>query len=334
MPITWVTMLVATLAIAGVPFFAGFYAKDAIIAATLEKGMRTGELIWSLPFWFLVVAAAMTAFYMFRLIFMTFHGEPRSEHAEHAHESPWNMTVPLIVLAGFAFLGGKFWPADPAHALSGGSEPWFLQLVESPKLARWHPDAIAEAGGVIGGHGAVLHEEAGPSAGEHGAGETGHGDAITHQAHSRAMQVSILAAGSGILLAALFYLWRVFSAARAAAALGGLYRLVFHKYYFDEFYLATVVRGTMALSGFLAWVDLRVVDGFVNGVGRFMTGLAGVSAAADRHVVDGMVNWVADSTAATGQVVRRMQTGRIQQYAYFTFAGVLVLTAILLLGLI
>ncbi|TAH39360.1 MAG: NADH-quinone oxidoreductase subunit L [Planctomycetota bacterium] len=328
MKITYLTMLVSTLAIAGVPLFAGFYSKDAIIAATLEKKMTLGAgdaWLWALPFFFLILSAVLTAFYMFRLIHMTFHGQARSHHAEHAHESPASMTIPLIVLAALAIFGGRFWPADPAHALSGGREPWFLELVHDPKLENWNPQAIEAAGGwsQVGARGAVAHDAG--HAEEHGA--------VAHAAHSQAMLFSILAAGLGILLSYVVYQWRLIDPARVARALGGFYTLVYNKYGFDELYHATVIRGTMLWSQFLSAFDARVIDGIANGIGRLMSRVAGFSAAYDRVVVDGAVNWLAESTSAAGQSLRRVQTGRIQQYAYFTFAGAVVLAVIVLLDL-
>ncbi len=328
MPVTYFTMLASTLAISGIPLFAGFYSKDAIIARSLEKSMQTGQFIWALPFLLLVVAAAVTAFYMFRLIFMTFHGEPRAHGAEHAKESPRTMTIPLIVLGLGAVLGGKFWLADPLHALGGGSEPWFLQLVRNPKLADWNPAAISEAGG-YGANGAVLEAPEGSLAAETEARE----EERAHEAHGRAMIFSVLAAGLGTLLAFLFYLWKVLSPAEAARRLGGVYRLVYNKYWIDELNRATIVRGTFGLSRLQGLFDKVVIDGLVNFIGRFMRRLANGVGLFDAGVVDGAVNGVAGAASSAGQMARRMQTGRIQQYTYFTLAGALVLSAVVLLGL-
>ena len=328
MKFTYLSMLVSTLAISGVPLFSGYYSKDTIIAKAVEKSMRVSEAgagswLWHLPQYLLIAAALITAFYMFRLIFMTFHGEPRDHCSEHAHESPPNMTIPLIVLGTLAIFGGKFWLTDPLHAVSGGREPWFLQLVQDPELERWEPAAVEARG--LGGHGARL---------EHGAGEGheagAHGDHVAHTAHVRAMTASLIAAFSGILLAVAFYLKRILDPARAAAALGFLYRLVYHRYWVDELYQATVIRGTVRLCDALAWFDRTIIDGLVNLTGRSMRRLAGFSAATDRVVVDGLVNWVGETTSALGQTVRHSQTGRIQQYAYFTLAGAVLLAAVVL----
>ncbi|MGE5753011.1 MAG: NADH-quinone oxidoreductase subunit L, partial [Deltaproteobacteria bacterium] len=120
MPITFVTFLVATLSIAGVPFFSGFYSKDMILGAALEFGMRNPQHI--LLFAGALFTAGLTAFYMFRLVILTFLGEPKDHHKfDHAHESPPNMWVPLVILAALSF---SFW-------YSG----WFGELIQKPASA-------------------------------------------------------------------------------------------------------------------------------------------------------------------------------------------------------
>ena len=105
MPITFITMLIATLSISGVPFiFSGFWSKDAILGGVLERAMEWNSVHHYILFGMVLLAAGITAFYMFRLIFMTFFGEPRNkEMHDMAHESPLVMTVPLIVLAALSF---------------------------------------------------------------------------------------------------------------------------------------------------------------------------------------------------------------------------------------
>jgi NADH-quinone oxidoreductase subunit L len=281
--------------------------------------MVTGDWYWAAPFWLLLAAAAITAFYMFRLIFMTFHGKPRDHGSEHAHESPWTMTVPLIVLGTLAIFGGKFWLTDPMHAISGGDEPWFFQIVDDPTHAEFATIDLHD------GHTEAAHDS------HELAGHDDHD--IAHTAHVRAMFMSIAAAGSGILLACLFYLWGILSAASIANRLGGFYRLVLDKYRFDELYNATVIRGTTVLSGFLCWVDENVIDAFVLNLAKLHRGGASLSGVFDKYVVDGMVTWVGETTVAAGQTLRRLQTGRIQQYVYFTLAGALALAAVSLLGI-
>jgi NADH-quinone oxidoreductase subunit L len=117
MPITFWTFLIATLALSGVPPFSGFFSKDAILASALQVGMaRPAHMV---VFVIMLLSAGITAFYMLRLVYMTFSGTPRDKGKyEHAHESPWTMTVPLIILA----------------ALSIGSWGWFSDLIVKPAL--------------------------------------------------------------------------------------------------------------------------------------------------------------------------------------------------------
>src|SRR4029077_10667850 len=119
MKITALTMLMGVLAIAGIPLFSGWYSKDAIVAAAMGFGLAQPQhmLLFLLP----LVTAGITTFYMFRMWFMTFTGKPRDEHVhEHAHESPWIMTAPLILLAIFAVCVA--WPAPVPPA---ANEEWY-----------------------------------------------------------------------------------------------------------------------------------------------------------------------------------------------------------------
>ncbi|MFH1844092.1 MAG: NADH-quinone oxidoreductase subunit L, partial [bacterium] len=125
LPITFVTMLFATIAIAGVPGFAGFYSKDAILGSALAFGMEHPKHY--IPFILAILAAGITAFYMFRLIFLTFTGKPRvQEKYDHAHESPWTMTVPLLILAVLSFIGAGW---------KGPTEGWFARFSAPYDLA-------------------------------------------------------------------------------------------------------------------------------------------------------------------------------------------------------
>ena len=140
-PITFWTMLIATFAIAGIPGFAGFFSKDVILEAT-KDGPNANFWLWLLG----VVAAGMTSFYMFRLIFLTFFGKPRyDEHKVHVHESPWTMTGPLIVLAILSTIGGWF----AAPHLVGGPDHFtnFLRPVftaYAPEVASSAAESAAE----------------------------------------------------------------------------------------------------------------------------------------------------------------------------------------------
>jgi len=221
LPWTHFTMLVATLAIAGIPPFAGFFSKDEILAGAF--GAR--PVLWALG----LVGAALTAFYMFRLYFLTFRGRPRlTEHAEqHLHESPPSMIAPLFVLAVLSVIGGFVGPP-----FVKGGHPF----------ARW----LAP---VFGGEAGAPAREPAPSA-----------EAIL-------MIVSVLVAAAGILAAWHFYLRDTAAAGRLRERLAGVHRVLFHKYWVDELYDAIAVTPIyrVALWCWRFW-DTRIVDGAVNGI--------------------------------------------------------------------
>ncbi len=324
MPITFATMLIATLSISGVPFlFSGFWSKDAILGGVLDRAMAWNSAHYYILFGLALLAAGITAFYMFRLIFMTFFGAPRNQQMhEMAHESPKVMTIPLIVLAilSFPVVNVLWFNADyvivppqshisqPAHA--------HLDSEATPENASKRTD-IASA--LFWGSEARAAE--------------GEGDDSTHAAeehhspaHRIAMVLSICVAGLGILLSWLFYHKHRFAAESVTNRFRPLYNLFWHKYYFDEFYDGVLVALTVWKARLFAQFDLSVVDGIVNGVGlvtrEFLAAFAG---AFDNRVVDGIVNRVAQVTWAVGGRIRRIQTGEIQTYLLVVLAGIVVL---------
>ncbi|HET9939647.1 MAG TPA: NADH-quinone oxidoreductase subunit L [Candidatus Eisenbacteria bacterium] len=232
LPKTHVTMLIATLAIAGIFPFAGFFSKDEILFHAWESG---GPILWAVG----VIGAFLTAFYMFRLYFMTFHGPSRltEEAKHHLHESPNSMTIPLMILAVLSVVGGFI----QIPLVEGGQR---LSEFLAPVFA----DVTHVAGGAAAAHGA-----------EHG----GSGLEIA------LMVISLAVAAAGIFLAYRFYMVDPAAPKRLAEQMRGLYRLVFNKYWVDEVYNDKIVepirRGSIAL-----WqkFDAAVIDGAVNGVGR------------------------------------------------------------------
>ena len=174
MPITFATFLIATLAISGVPGFSGFYSKDMILGAALEFGMKSANPLHMIFFIGALFTAGLTAFYMFRLVILTFFGAPKDHHKfDHAHESPPSMWVPLVILAGLSF---SFW-------YSG----WFGTLVQKPKSVANLAGISAPAKVATMEHAAVMapaptpvvHGES-PSEASHGSSPPG----PTHEAAS------------------------------------------------------------------------------------------------------------------------------------------------------
>ena len=322
MPITFLTMLIATLSISGVPFvFSGFWSKDAILGGVLERAMGWDSVHYYILFIIALGAAGITAFYMFRLIFMTFFGKPRNrEMYDHAHESPGVMAVPLIILAVLSFPIVNTW----------SSNPWsFDKYVKAPKQPHVHaPSHASDERPVLyalAGASNAYADDEDARHGEHGA----HDHHAHSPAHKIAMVLSIIVAGCGILLSYLFYHLRVFSAEGVASRLRPLYNLFWNKYYFDEFYNGVIVAFSVALAGVLKVFDLRVIDGIVNLVG-FVTRavVAAFTAWFDNKFVDGLVNWVAQITWLFGGRVRRLQTGAIQNYLLVALGGVVLLILI------
>ncbi|MBM3287159.1 MAG: NADH-quinone oxidoreductase subunit L [Candidatus Eisenbacteria bacterium] len=332
MPVTFWTFLIATLAIAGVPGLSGFFSKDAILAAALEFGWsKPGHLI---IFLLLLITASVTAFYMFRVVFMTFLGAPRDrDRHEHAHESPRVMTVPLTALAVFSI----------ACAWGG----WFPKLVVKPDLSAYRT-AAAEVR-TAGGHGqthageaaaglADHHDGSGTGAtapalahGEEAHAEHGHGDGAhaAHRAHMIAMVTSIIASLSGIALAWAFYgSRRRFSPDAARQRMAWLHTLLSRKYYIDEIYLGGVVAPVLGLARAFRWFDLKVIDGIVDGSGALTRALSWLVGVFDNIVIDGMVNGVAGGVLAWGRQFRRIQTGKIQNYLLGFAAVALLLMAV------
>ena len=285
LPVTYWTFVIGTMAIAGVPLLAGFFSKDQILAAAFEGH----KVLWAVG----LMTAGLTAFYMFRLLFMTFHGEFRGseEEWEHVHESPPVMTAPLIVLAIGAVVSG-----------------W----VGVPKLGKWDWNWF--------GH---YLEPMVYAVGEH------------HEAHHPSLTVELLLMALSVLVAAIgiFLAWRTYGGAqglaggeRWAARSPGLYRLLVNKYYVDELYDATVVKGTWATARGLFRFDAGFIDGFlVNGSRHVTVGSAYLSGFFDKYVIDGLVNFTGWFLQLGSRVFRRLQTGVVSQYAMVIAVGMVVL---------
>jgi NADH-quinone oxidoreductase subunit L len=282
LPITYWTFLIGSLAIAGVPFLSGFFSKDEILFETFAAGH------WI--FWIMgAFTSLLTATYMFRLVFLTFHGERRTAAPSHAapthdphsapshlHDAPPSMAIPLVVLALGAVLAGY---VGVPHALGGEN-----------RLASWLAPSFAAP--VAGGLQA--------------SGEGGAGEAEAAEEEHAALELTLMAVSSaiallGIGLAAFIWLKRRDIADAMARNYAGVHRLLLNKYYVDEAYDAAVVQPIRIGSEEGLWrgLDVKVVDGAVNGTGALV--------------------------AAGSSVLRRLQTGSVRTYASSMFIGVVVI---------
>ena len=353
MPITFITYMIGTLALAGVPFFAGFYSKDGILGSTLAMGMINGHY---LPFILGILAAVLTPFYMFRLTFLSFFGKPADqERYDHAHESPLNMTIPLMVLAVLSIFVSGFNTADkgwfskfaapydlPAiaaefHMAGDGHATHELQVADDGDAhhapAGHGEQAHAEPAHDDHGHGEAAHGEAAHGEAAHGEaahGEHGHDDLhhIHHTAHIRAMVMSIIMVVIGISASWWVYHQKKVDTAALQQRLKGVYTVLQGQYFFDEFYAATVYRFTLWWAAVCAAFDRIVIDGIVNGTGYLTRTVSWISGAIDRYFVDGAVNGIAAVLQSAGEGFRRVQTGRIQTYLAYVGGSILVLVLI------
>ncbi|MBX6362336.1 MAG: NADH-quinone oxidoreductase subunit L [Gemmatimonadetes bacterium] len=250
LPITFVTMWVGTLAIAGVWPFAGFFSKDEIIwqVAARAVGPFRG---WFTLYWVMaLVAALLTAFYMTRLMIMTFHGKSRlpDEERHHLHEVPWVMYVPLVLLAVLSVLGG--WINVPAAI---GRMPVLGWVPHAEWLHHWLEPVTAAAERIQAANLPALSETA----------PFGGGEALW-------ALVSFAIAVATIVIASAVISRVEYRPALESAAPAGFRRVLFRKWYVDEIYDALVVRPVIRASRWLwRWIDQGLIDGvLVNGAAR------------------------------------------------------------------
>lgn len=293
-PVTFRTMLVATLAIAGIPILAGFFSKDEILWQAW-KFATYGPYLWAIGF----AAALMTAFYMFRLMYLTFWSPSRvtsHEIEHHIHESPKSMTVPLVVLAFFSITAGWLgWPAS-----LGGSNHFekFLEPVFANAMDKTAPAP-----------------EEGPPSTEY-----------------MLMALSVAAALAGLFMARRAYgnAGKGYTEPIAAAA-PPVYDTLLNKYYMDEGYdyvftgrrkLGDVRLGVMGLGEASSWFDSHVIDGAVNAAGWITRSTATFSSWWDKWIIDGIgVNGPAILARMLSYPARLLEWGLVQWYALVMVVG-------------
>ncbi len=306
MPITGYTMLVGCLAIVGasVPFvvgFSGYYSKDAILEQTwlFTSGFAGLAISGNQSHGILFVAAAggaaITAFYMFRLWYMTFLGTPRDPHRfNHAHESPRVMTVPLLILAAFAV--GIGWPV--------------FGLADLLEQARPVGTLATSSGGLI------LENLTHPN--EHLSHHPSIKTTVTLIAFATAL--------GGFLLSTIIYCWRLLDPVEIRQQFRPVYRFLIHKWWFDELYAALFVRPALGIARVVAWLDRRVIDGAIHASASAVQWFSRVQdTLVDRRIVDAAANTIARRTWDAGLALRTVQTGRVRQYVMFIVIGTVAL---------
>ena len=321
MPITYAAFIVFSLAISGIPLMSGFLSKDGILLGSFAFATLTGH--WLLPFLGFIVAG-MTAFYMFRLVLMTFHGKPRvQETFDHAHESPKVMTMPLVVLMILSVF--IIYTPNPLSPEAG----WFYKWIGNaetvvPQNTRFEfmRSNKGEANEISVNEN--THEKEKISGEEETLYSEEYMEALHHD-HIPAMSLSIILAILGILLAYAMYEWKKINPEKLTEQIKPLYTFSLNKWYFDELYYGTFVAGTLGFSKILRWFDEKIVDGLVNGTAAFGRGFAKISDLIDKHIVDGSVNFTAFFSGFLGLALRKFQTGRIQSYVLFVVFSLFVL---------
>jgi NADH-quinone oxidoreductase subunit L len=304
-PTTYWTMFIATLAITGIPPFAGFFSKDEILWQTWTSEGGAYRVLWFIGY----LTALMTAFYMFRLIYLTFSGRPRMSHEveHHIHESPASMTMPLVILAVCSLFAGFLgWPRS-----LGGSDR-FAHFLD-PVFAR--------------GEARVLIEEG--KAGQLAAGEKE--EEHTSSTEYLLMFLSVAAAGAGYLLASRTYKNTDKGYTEPIAASAPVYHTLLNKYYVDEGYdyvftgrrkVGDVRLGVLGAGEASSWFDTHIIDGAVNAAGSVTRGTATFSSWWDKWIIDGIgVNGPAILARMLSYPARLFEWGLVQWYALVMTAG-------------
>ena len=302
---TFGTMLIGTLAIAGIPGFAGFFSKDAILWETWSREAGAYRYLWYIAF----LTALMTSFYMFRLIYLTFFGKPRMSHEveHHIHESPKSMTVPLVVLAlcslGAGYLGMP-------RSLGG-----------SNKFEKFLEPVFAKEAQAMESEGAGAQVAAGEKQVE----------------HTDPLEYALMFASVGAAIVGWWLAQRAYKNADKGykepinEIAPRVYKTLFRKYYVDEIYdwlftgrakVGDVRLGVMGLGDASSKFDANVIDGAVNGAGWMTRLSANLSVWWDKWIIDGLcVNGVAILTRLASYPVRLIQWGLVQWYALVMVAG-------------
>jgi NADH-quinone oxidoreductase subunit L len=292
-PVTYRTMWIGSIAIAGIPGLAGFFSKDEILWQAFSSP-HGSVILWAVG----LTTAAMTAFYMWRMMYLTFYGKSRvaPDVASHVHESPVSMTGVLGVLALGSVLAG--WLGVPKLWTMFGEGFRTFENWLAPMFASGAGEAVKEA----------VHEGAHSTSTEW-----------------TLMLTSVVVAVAGILVARYFYVDKPEIPENIAAAAPGLYRTLYNKWYVDEIYDFLFVNGLCKGGGLLAGAfDRNVVDGGVNGAGWFTRMAATLSGWWDTWIVDGAVRLGSFLVKMSSYPVCILQTGRVQGYAFFVVIGVLV----------
>ncbi len=352
MPWTFATFTLATLALAGLPLTSGFMSKDAILAGAIGFATAEGGGVYYLIPVLGFFSAMLTAFYMGRQIWLVFFGESRthlkpvdnhhSDHHAHSthdthnddhhaahevHEVSWNMRAPLVILAALSV----FFVYSPNPL--DGAQGWFMKMIQTPPtVVGSYQSAPSSEKLAVGSQQSATEGENSALSTQHSALSEQH-SALTnerqaeiahasHAAHFPAIYISSIMVLLGISLAGIVYVFKIIDPDKTAQAIRPLYLFSLNKWYWDEIYDATFIKGSIVISKMLSWFDTNIIDGIVNGVALTVKNIAFANNSFDKYVVDGLVNFTAFSVNTTGAVLRKLQTGKVQTYVVMLLAVV------------
>lgn len=305
MKITAYTMLIGVMAIAGLAIpgtsigFSGFYSKDAIVASALAYNELNPShfLLFLTP----LITAGITSFYMFRLWFLTFAGEPRDAHVyEHCHENPAVMTGPLVALAILA----------ATCAWGGESGPLYRLITDSELVPAAH--RVTTTGSPV----VVL-----PS-------HQGH-ESDVHKVHSTAGMMALIAAFLGMGLAYILYVKKTINPADIRRQFSSVYDFLLDKWRFDALYDVMFVQPVHIVAKWCAAFDRCVLDPILHGAASLTVVVSKWDRVFDETMVDGLVNLVGNVTFSIGASLKAVQTGHLRQYVMWIGVGVVVLFGVL-----
>ncbi len=346
LPYTWIAMWCCTLAIAGVPFFSGFVSKDRILGDALYMMVYSGIGAYSIPAILGFIGAFLTPFYMFRMMFLTFHGKNRNkEKYDHCHKEhlKWNQNVPLLILSVFT-LGVFFCGSMTGQGIIKVAHQkleWFKVLVEAPvgdglnkfksytKQGFSNVDTRENTAMESSLYDSHYHTGFAGEGFDH-KNEQAHHD--LHHAHVEGAVASVVIVIFSILLAFAMYIFGWMNPNFFYNKLGFWVKAIKNKYFFDWFYVDIVIKkGLLRLNRFLSWFDSGIYDRYaIDGWATINRYIFKASHWFDRVVVDSIaVDGTAVGTQIFSLVTKSIQSGYIQKYIIALVGAIVVISMFL-----
>ncbi len=324
LPFTFWAMMLCTLAIAGIPFFSGFVSKDRILGDALYMAMKN-PVAYGGPYLLAAIGAGLTAFYMFRMMFLTFFGEPRDKEVyDHCHEEKLkiNRNVPLLLLALFTlgvFFSGSL-TGQKIVSVASEKKEWFKVLVRKPEFFKYS-DFERQQFGSTDEKSSITFDKSSYANFDYGLSEED--EHTLHVAHIAGAIASVIIAFLGVFMAYLMYFKRSLDPGVWVSRLSGWYRLLVNKYFLDWLYIDIIIeKGLLVFNNMLARFDLGIydriaIDGWAS-VTRYAYKIADVfdRRAIDQIAVDGPGFMVKN---IFNKGIRFLLTGRIQFYFIVLF---------------